>query len=99
MSGPRSDTVAVKLVNGLASGFGCSLGSLAPYLIGMIIIPGSLAPPISMVRQWPVTVVVFWDGGQASKWPAEQGSGPFKASFMFFEHSMKPFKRGFAAGL
>ena len=27
-----------------------SLGSLAPYLIGIIIIPGSLAPPISMVR-------------------------------------------------
>ena len=26
-----------------------SLGSLAPYLIRIIIIPGSLAPPISMV--------------------------------------------------
>ena len=33
----------------LTSGFGGSLGSLAPYLIGIIIIPDSLAPP------WPQT--------------------------------------------
>ena len=31
----------------LISGFGGSLDSLAHYLIGIIIIPGSLAPPIS----------------------------------------------------
>ena len=33
----------------LTSGFGGSLGSLAAYLIGIIIIPGSLAPPIPMI--------------------------------------------------
>ena len=33
----------------LTSGFGGSFGSLAPYLIGILIIPGSLAPPISML--------------------------------------------------
>ena len=37
-------------INGtLATGFGGSLGSLAPDLIGIIIIPGSLVPPISTV--------------------------------------------------
>ena len=39
----------------LTSGFGGSFGSLAPYLIGILIIPGSLAPPISMPLLVPAT--------------------------------------------